>query len=230
MNKPSRLRTVVLVSGSGSNLQALMDRANEGQLDVDFAAVISDRPGVHALDRARQAGIPAITVDYRAAGNRDAFATGLGAELDALSPDLVVLAGFMRILPANLVNRYCGRMLNVHPSLLPKYPGLDTYRKALASGDPWHGSTVHFVIPELDAGPAIVQYRVRIRAGESEAALRARVQRGEHIIYPRAVQELAEGRVTYRDGRTWRDGSPCTQPEVIEEVESASSDSGCTGA
>jgi phosphoribosylglycinamide formyltransferase-1 len=218
MSERARLRTVVLVSGSGSNLQAIMDRAREGTLSSDVVAVISDRPGVHALDRARRAGIPDVTVDYQAAGNREAFGRALDDELAAFAPDLVVLAGFMRILPGQLVDRYRGRMLNVHPSLLPKYPGLDTYRRALAAGDPWHGSTVHFVIPELDAGPAIIQYRVRVRPGDTVRSLRERVQRGEHLIYPLAIQWLAEGRVAWRDGQAWRDGVAGAAPHLVDEA------------
>jgi phosphoribosylglycinamide formyltransferase-1 len=217
MSDPVRLRIVVLVSGSGSNLQALIDRSRDGALNADVAAVISDRPGVFALERARRAGIPAITIDFAAAGGRDAFARDLDSRLAALEPDLVVLAGFMRVLPDGLVNRHRGRMLNVHPSLLPKYPGLHTYRRALAAGDPWHGSTVHFVTPELDAGPAIVQYRVRVGSGDTEQTLRERVQRGEHRIYPQAIQWLAEGRVAFRDGRVWRDGVADAPPAVVDE-------------
>lgn len=212
------LRTVVLVSGSGSNLQAIIDRVRARELDVDIVGVISDRHGAFALERARSAGIPAFTIDYKAAGSREEFAAQLAARLDALQPGLIVLAGFMRILPAGLVNRYRGRMLNVHPSLLPKYPGLDTYRRALASGDEWHGSTVHFVIPELDSGPGIIQYRVRIRPGDNEDSLRQRVQGGEYLIYPRAIQWMAEGRVVHRDGQVWMDGAILAAPEVVGEA------------
>lgn len=212
------LRLAVLVSGSGSNLQAIIDRRRTGELPVDIAAVISDRPGVYALERAAAAGIEAVTVDYRAIGNRDAFAATLGAQLERLAPDLVVLAGFMRILPAALVDRYRGRMLNVHPSLLPKYPGLDTYRRVLAAGDPWHGSTVHFVIPELDAGPALLQYRIAVGPDDNEATLRARVQSGEHRIYPLAIRGIATGRVVYRNDGIWLDGHRLEAPVVIDET------------
>ncbi len=222
MNPPAGplMRTAVLVSGSGSNLQAIIDHAGAGHLPIELVAVISDRPGVHALQRASDAGIAAITLDYREAGGREEFGGRLGAALGRLNPALVVLAGFMRILPADLVDRYRGRMVNVHPSLLPKYPGLDTYRRVLASGDHWHGSTVHFVIPELDAGPGIIQYRVRIVRGDSAESLRARVQKGEHLIYPRAIGWMAAGRIEYRDGRVWRDGAPAHEPVVVDEDES----------
>jgi phosphoribosylglycinamide formyltransferase-1 len=212
-----RQRIAVLVSGSGSNLQAIMDRAAAGDIPVEIAGVVSDRADAYALERARGAGVPAITVEYAACGSRAAFGERLGAELDALGPDAVALAGFMRILPDALVQRYRGRMLNVHPSLLPRYPGLDTYRRALEAGDAWHGSTVHFVIPELDAGPAIIQYRVRVRPGDTEHTLRERVQRGEHVIYPRAIGWLATGRVEHRADGVWIDGSRTTSPVVVDE-------------
>jgi phosphoribosylglycinamide formyltransferase-1 len=212
-----RMRAAVLVSGNGSNLQAIIDGARAGELAVDVVGVISDRPGAYALERARAAGIEAVTVDYRAAGDRETFGRRLAAELDRLAPAAVVLAGFMRILPAAVVDRFRGRMLNVHPSLLPLYPGLDTYRRALAAGDAWHGSTVHFVVPELDAGPAILQYRVRIGPGDTEASLRQRVQRGEYLIYPRAIGWLAAGRLEQRDGKAWLDGQVLETPRIVEE-------------
>jgi phosphoribosylglycinamide formyltransferase-1 len=213
-----RLRAVVLVSGNGSNLQAIVDRARAGDIAVEVVGVVSDRPGAYALERARAAGIPAVTVDYGAAGSREEFGRRLAAELDTLNPGAVVLAGFMRILPAPLVERYRGRMLNVHPSLLPRYPGLDTYRRVLAAGDEWHGTTVHFVVPELDAGPAILQYRVRIAPGETETSLRARVQRGEYRIYPQAIGWLAAGRLEQRDGHAWLDGRKLDGPCVVDEA------------
>lgn len=211
------LRSAILVSGSGSNLQAIIDQQRAGRLGIDIVGVLSDRPDVLALERARRAGIPAVTVNFRAAADRAAFAAQLAAELQALAPELVVLAGFMRILPADIVDRYRGRMLNVHPSLLPKFPGLDTYRRVLAAGDAWHGSTVHFVIPALDAGPGIIQYRIRVQAGDTEQTLRERVQRGEHLIYPRAIDWIARGRVTYRDDSVYLDGQPLAAPVVVEE-------------
>ncbi|MBM4197211.1 MAG: phosphoribosylglycinamide formyltransferase [Gammaproteobacteria bacterium] len=212
-----RARTVVLVSGGGSNLQAIIDRNAGGALGLELAGVLSDRPGVRALERAAAAGIPSMVVDFAEAGTREAFAQRLAVALDGLQPDIVVLAGFMRILAHDLVNRYLGRMLNVHPSLLPLYPGLDTYRRALAAGDAWHGSTVHFVTPDLDGGPAIVQYRVRIRTGDTADTLRERVQRGEHRVYPDAIGWLAKGRLGWRDSRAWLDGRPLAAPLQVDE-------------
>lgn len=218
MTSASRLQTVVLVSGSGTNLQAIIDHAASGSLGITLTGVISDRPGVLALERARKAGIPALTVDHAQAGNSTAFQQQLGGVLAELKPELIVLAGFMRILSAELVSAWAGRMLNVHPSLLPKYPGLHTYRRALEAGDSVHGSTVHFVIPELDAGPGILQYRVRIRPGDDEDSLRARVQQGEYLIYPRAIAWFAAGRLALKDGCTWLDGERLREPVIVDEV------------
>ncbi len=210
-------RTVVLVSGDGSNLQAILDHARGGALDISVIGVVSDRPGVRALERAARASVPALTVDFAAAGSRNAFSARLARVLAELQPDLLVLAGFMRILDSGLVEQFRGRMLNVHPSLLPKYPGLHTYRRALEAGEPEHGATVHFVIPELDAGPAILQYRVPISAGDTETSLRDRVRSGEHLIYPRAIAWVAAGRAALKDGAVWLDGVRLAQPVVVDE-------------
>ncbi len=211
-------RTVVLVSGDGSNLQVILDHARRGALGISVAGVVSDRAGIRALGRATEAGVPALAVDYAAAGNRSAFATRLAGVLADLRPDLLILAGFMRILDASLVDRYRGRMLNVHPSLLPKYPGLNTHGRALAAGDLEHGATVHFVIPELDAGPGILQYRVPIGPHDTETSLRDRVRTGEHQIYPRAIAWLAAGRAALKDGSVWLDGARLERPVVVNEV------------
>ena len=211
------LRTVVLVSGDGSNLQAILAHSHTGALGISVVGVISDRPGARALERANRAGVPALAVDYSAAGSRPVFAARLATALETLRPDLLVLAGFMRILDTELVEQYRGRMLNVHPSLLPKFPGLHTYRRALEAGEREHGATVHFVIPELDSGPGILQYKVPIRAGDTESSLRDRVRAGEHVIYPRAIAWLAAGRVLLNDGAAWLDGVRLAQPVVVHE-------------
>ncbi len=214
-------RTVILVSGGGSNLQAIIDHAQQGSLPVQLTGVISDRPGVRALARAEAAGLPTATIDFATACNRQHFADDIGRALEQFKAELVVLAGFMRILPGELVERFRGRMLNVHPSLLPKYPGLHTYRRALAANDREHGSTVHFVIPELDAGPGILQYRVPIRPDDTEDTLRSRVQAGEHVIYPRAIAWLAAGRVALRNGVVWLDEAPLAEPVIVDERQPA---------
>ena len=213
----SGIRTVVLVSGGGTNLQAIINEVRSGEMAVNLCAVVSDRPGILGLDRADKAGIPTHVVNYPQFSQRADADRALAAKLAAIAPDLVVLAGFMRILPDELVQRYHGRMLNVHPSLLPKYRGLHTYRRAIEAGDSHHGSTVHFVTPELDAGPSIIQYRVPVHADETEASLSARVQQGEYLIYPRAIRWFADGRLRLKEGEIWLDGLPLTEPVISNE-------------
>ena len=156
MTSAARLRVAVLVSGSGTNLQAILDATAEGRLDINIVGVISDRPEAFGLQRAVAADIPAIPVDFKSYETRTHYDKQLDRELASLAPDLVVLAGYMRILPAATVNQFRGRMLNIHPSLLPAYTGLDTYARVLEAGEEWHGTTVHFVTPELDSGPGIL--------------------------------------------------------------------------
>ncbi len=211
------LKTVVLISGNGTNLQAIIDAQQAGQLPVSLASVLSDYPQANGLERARTAGISTVVVDYRGCADRNEFNRKLHDELGTLQPELIVLAGFMRIISDELTEHYQGRMLNIHPSLLPKYPGLHTYRRVLETGDAWHGSTVHFVTPQLDAGPPIIQYRVRIRDAETEQSLAARVQAGEYIIYPRTIEWIAERRLDLRDDTVWLDGQALRQPVVVEE-------------
>ncbi len=211
------IRVVVLLSGGGTNLQAIINEIRSGELVCNLRAVISDRPGVLGLERADKAGIPTQVIDYGHYERADADAA-LAGELASLAPDLVVLAGFMHILPDAIVAQYHGRMLNIHPSLLPKYRGLHTYRRALEAGDTRHGSTVHFVTPELDAGPPIIQYRVPIQADETETSLAARVQQGEYLIYPRAIRWFADGRLRLSEGEVWLDGLPLSEPVIVDEL------------
>ncbi len=211
------MRTVVLISGGGTNLQAIINQVRSGELPIHLCAVISDRPGVLGLDRAATAGVPTRVIDYRRFPERRSADEALAGELVACEPELVVLAGFMRILPTDIVRRYHGRMLNIHPSLLPRYRGLHTYRRAIEAGDHHHGSTVHFVIPELDAGPSIIQYRVPVHDDETEQSLAARVQQGEYLIYPRAIGWFANGRLRLENGEVWLDGLPLAEPALIEE-------------
>ena len=211
-------RTAVLISGGGTNLQAIIDAVTAGNLHIRLEAVISDRPDAFGLARAREAGIPAQVIDYASFGTRTDAEIELADALEKLNPELVVLAGFMRILPADLVERFPGRMLNIHPSLLPRHRGLDTYRRALEAGDDWHGSTVHFVTSELDAGPAIIQYRVPVHPDESEASLSERVRSGEYLIYPRAIGWIADGRVELEGDAIRFDGRILDGPEVVNET------------
>ena len=211
-------RTLVMVSGGGTNLQAIINEVQSTGLPVNLFMVLSDRPGVLGLDRADKAGIPTRVVDYAGFADRDSADAALAAALDELDPELIVLAGFMRILPAGIVERFTGRMLNIHPSLLPKFRGLHTYRRAIEAGESHHGSTVHFVIPELDAGPSIIQYSVAIGGDENATSLAHRVQQGEYRIYPQAIRWFAEGRLKLEGDEVWLDGLPLEEPAVVDEA------------
>ena len=211
-----RCRIAILISGSGTNLQAFIDRHRDGQLDADLVAVASNRADAYGLQRAASAGIETLCISHRDFDDRESFDRALAAALERYEPDLLVLAGFMRILSPWFVQHFEGRILNIHPALLPRYPGLDTHARAIAAGDTYHGSTVHFVTEELDGGPRIVAGRLKIHAGETADALQARVQRLEHRIYPMAAQWFATGRVRYRDGAAWLDGARLDEP-VIED-------------
>lgn len=186
---------VILISGRGSNMEALIAARDAGLLPVNIAAVISNRPDAAGLATAAQAGIATCHLDHKAFAGREAFDAALAACIDGFSPDLVVLAGFMRILGEGFVRHYEGRLMNIHPSLLPSFPGLHTHQRALEEGVRIHGCTVHFVTPTLDHGPVIIQAAVPVLDSDSESSLAARVLRQEHRIYPQAVRWFAEGRL-----------------------------------
>lgn len=202
----SDTRIVVLISGSGTNLQALMDAQREGRLGGTIVAVISNRPLAGGLQRAERAEIATRVVDHTDFTDRETFDRALMEAIDHYQPELLVLAGFMRILTPQFVAHYQGRMMNIHPSLLPKYPGLHTHRRAMAAGDSHHGATVHFVTDQLDGGPPIVQARIPIQPDDDEASLSRRVQEQEHRIYPLAVQWFATGRLYLKGSRCSLDG------------------------
>src|SRR5690606_5838137 len=208
---------VVLISGEGTNLQALIDASSDGRLEARIAAAISDRRDARGLERARQAGVEAIHVGPREFADRDAYERALAAAIDAHAPAAVVLAGFMRVLGADLVKRFEGRMLNIHPSLLPRHQGLDTHRRVLEAHDREHGATVHFVTEELDAGPAVIQYRMPVRPEDTAETLTERVHRGEHVILPRAAGWLASGRLQLAGDRVVLDGERLEGPVVLQE-------------
>tara|TARA_Y100000815_G_scaffold101658_1_gene90437 strand:- start:1127 stop:1774 length:648 start_codon:yes stop_codon:yes gene_type:complete len=189
---------VVLISGSGSNLQALIDSLGEDS-PVRIRAVVSNRAEAYGLQRAQAVDIDTHVVQHKGFADREAFDAALIEIIDAYQPQLVVLAGFMRILSAGFVRHYQGRLLNIHPSLLPKYKGLDTHRRALDAGDQEHGCSVHFVTEELDGGPVAIQARLKIEPNESIDQLTDRVHAAEHIIYPLAVRWFADGRLRLAD-------------------------------
>jgi phosphoribosylglycinamide formyltransferase-1 len=186
------MRVVVLISGRGSNMEALL----EADLPVTFAAVISNNPEARGLDTARVHGVQTEVVNHRGFADREAFDAALAVAIDRHAPDLVILAGFMRVLTPGFVRHYEGRMINIHPSLLPAFPGLHTHRRALAEGVKMHGCTVHYVTPEVDVGPIIIQAAVPVLPQDSEQTLAARVLEQEHRIFPQALRWIAEGRVS----------------------------------
>lgn len=185
-------RIVILISGRGSNMESLV-RAN---LPASLACVISNNPAAAGIGIAREAGIATAVVDHRSYPDRRAFDADLAVEIDRHRPDLILLAGFMRVLSDDFVERYRGRMLNIHPSLLPAFPGLDTHRRALQAGVRIHGCTVHFVTPTLDHGPIVIQAAVPVLAGDTAETLAARVLREEHRVYPQAARWFCEGRLS----------------------------------
>lgn len=213
MNAGSKTpRVVVLISGSGSNLQAIIDARKAGVLDIDIAAVISNKPEAFGLQRARDSNIEAVCLPHTGFSDRRQFDEALARRLDFYRPDLVLLAGFMRILTGEFVAQYEGSLLNIHPSLLPLYPGLDTHRRAIEAGDSNHGSTVHYVTEELDGGPRIIQGKVPVLPDDEPAVLARRVLTVEHRIYPQAVKLISEGRVTYAGKAAWFDGKKLQEP------------------
>jgi phosphoribosylglycinamide formyltransferase-1 len=210
-------RVAVLISGEGSNLQALIDAAQGGQLGARIVTVVSNRGAARGLERARAGGIEALHLAPKRGQERVDYDAALAALLAPRAPDLVVLAGFMRILGPPFVALYAGRMLNLHPSLLPKFPGLDTHRRVLEAGETRHGATVHFVTAELDGGPAVIQYRLPVRAGDTAESLAERVHAGEHVILPRAVSWFAAGRLRLAGGSVMLDGRALDAPVSVDE-------------
>ena len=211
MAETCRCRVVALISGRGSNLQAILDGVVSGALPVELAAVISNEAAAGGLTRARQAGVATRVVAHRGR-SRHEFEAELGAVLEELAPDLMLLAGFMRVLGADLVGRFQGRMLNIHPSLLPEYRGLDTHARVLADGNTEHGVSVHFVTPVLDGGPVIAQTRVPVLENDTPDDLAVRVLRQEHRLYPLVMRWFAEGRLVLREQQVCFDDLPLARP------------------
>ena len=204
-----RKRVAILISGRGSNMVALIEAAKDQTFPAEIALVVSNEPAAEGLKRAAAEGIRAAVVDHRKFGkDREAFERALQDELQTHKIELVCLAGFMRLLTPWFVGQWDGRLLNIHPALLPAFKGLDTHARAIAAGATQHGATVHFVVPEMDSGPIIAQAAVPVRSGDTEAALAARVLEVEHRIYPQALRWVAEGRVRIADGRCLIDGKP----------------------
>jgi len=206
-------RIVVLISGNGSNLQAIIDAIDAKQISAEVVAVVSNKADALGLQRARSANIPTQVLSYTDFNDRQKYDQALMACIDQYQPQLIVLAGFMRILTDRFVNHYLGRMLNIHPSLLPKYKGLNTHQRVLETGDKEHGATVHFVIPELDSGPIVLQGKIPVLATDTEQQLAQRIHEIEHEIYPQAVKWFAEGRLKLSDNKVLLDLQPITLQE-----------------
>jgi phosphoribosylglycinamide formyltransferase-1 len=208
----------VLISGRGSNLLALERATRDGRIDGRIVIVVSDRADAAGIPAARALGLETAVLEPVRGMDRAAHGEALSALLEKSGVGMVALAGFMRILDGGFVRRWQGRLLNIHPSLLPAFRGLNTHRRVLEAGERAHGCTVHYVVEELDAGPAIIQGRLAVDPGEGEAALSARVQRLEHIIYPQAMAWCAAGRLAWREGAAWLDGRPLQAPIIEEEA------------
>jgi phosphoribosylglycinamide formyltransferase-1 len=203
-------KIVVLISGSGTNLQAIADKLHNqplGSKQTEIVAVISNKSDAYGLQRANDAGIESIVVASKGFNSREEYDALLSAEIDKLQPDLIVLAGFMRILSSEFVNKYQGKMINIHPSLLPKYTGTNTHQRAIDAGDEVHGASVHFVTPELDSGPVVLQAKVPVFSNDSAEDLRERVLTQEHLIYPLVAQWFLAGRLMMQDNQAILDGA-----------------------
>jgi phosphoribosylglycinamide formyltransferase-1 len=216
----AHLSLAVLISGRGSNMAAIAKACAEQRIDASISAVISDQPDAMGLAIARDFGLRTHAVPFHGFADRGRFEGALRTAIEESQPQLIALAGFMRILSADFVADYQGRMLNIHPSLLPKYRGLHTHRRVLEAGDREHGSSVHFVTAELDGGPIVLQSKISVRPDESEAQLSARVQATEYIIYPRVIGWMADERLAWREGAPWFDGKPMQAP-LVEDFREA---------
>lgn len=197
---------VVLISGNGSNLQAILEACEANMPNAQLAAVFSNKADAYGLERAKQFDVNGHFVDPKAFESREDFDAELMKQIDEYQPDVIVLAGYMRILSSAFVSHYLGKMINIHPSLLPKYPGLHTHQRAIDAGDKEHGTSVHFVTEELDGGPVVLQAKVPVFEDDDADALAARVQTQEHNIYPMVTKWLVEGRLSMTEGKAYLDG------------------------
>lgn len=214
----SPIKLVVLISGNGSNLAAIIRKIQQGTLSAKIVQVISNRPDAYGLTRAKDANIPSTIINHEDFESRESFDQALMKCIDQFKPDLIVLAGFMRILSDSFVEHYLGKMINIHPSLLPKYQGLNTHQRVLDDGEKEHGVTVHYVTPELDSGPIVLQAKVPILEGDDSDSLRLRVHQAEHQVYPEAIRRIAAGQVTFREGVVYYDNEPITTEKYLFEV------------
>jgi phosphoribosylglycinamide formyltransferase 1 len=214
MSAHTALPLAVLISGRGSNMVAIAQACAQGRIDARINQVISDQPEAAGIARARELGLATRVIERAQFADGEAFESALLGALAQQAHELVVLAGFMRILSPQFVARYAGRMLNIHPSLLPRYRGLNTHRRVLAASDTQHGASVHFVTAELDSGPIILQSRIPVLPGDTETTLAERVHASEHVIYPKVIGWVAQQRLIFKEARAWFDGEPLDEPMV----------------
>jgi phosphoribosylglycinamide formyltransferase-1 len=214
----TRMPVVALVSGRGSNLRAIAERAHAGDPPVEIRGVVSDRDDAAAIEWAGAFGLNCAILSPKRFPDRNRYDESLAALVAGFEPELVILAGFMRILGPAFVDRFAGRILNIHPSLLPRHRGLRTHRRVLEAGEREHGASVHFVTQELDGGPVVLQVKVPVRDDDDEDSLAARVLAQEHRIYPQAVAWFATGRLRFADGAAWLDGRRLDEPVVLEST------------
>ena len=205
----------VLISGGGSNLQAFIDLISSKILKLNILAVISDNKNAHGLIRAKKAKIKTICIESKKYLNKKNFDQKLSESIDMFDPNFIFLAGFMRILRKDFVKKYEGKIINIHPSLLPKYPGLNTHQRAIESNEKWHGCSVHFVTEEVDQGPLIMQSKIPILNNDSSDKLAIRVLKREHIIYPKTAELLISGRIKYKNSQAWLDGKLLQKPIML---------------
>ena len=208
----------VLVSGGGTNLQSIIDNIHLASCDASIACVISNVPDVYALQRASNANIPNLVINHKNFSNREAFEREIINTLNEYNVDTVLLAGFMRILEATFINAFAGQILNIHPSILPKFTGLRTHQRAIDADEKEHGCSVHFVTTELDGGPVILQAKVPVINGDDSESLAKRVLEKEHIIYPMCVQWLCENKIYYQNGQAYYDNKILNKPLLLDEL------------
>ena len=210
-----KCRAVCLISGSGTNLQTIIDNVNNEILKIELVSVISDNPKAKGLQRAKREGIDTKIIDYSTYKNRREFDESLEIEMLSINPDLIILAGYMKILNINFCNIFAGRILNIHPSLLPKYKGLNTHQRVIDNREELHGASVHFVVPELDGGPVIIQYQFEIEKNDDRHSLQKKVQQGEYIIYSKAIQWFSEKRLIFDSEKVYLDDKLLLKPSIV---------------
>lgn len=210
-----KCRAVCLISGSGTNLQTIIDNINNEILQIELVSVISDNPKAKGLQRAKREGIDTKIIDYSTYKNRREFDESLEIEMLSINPDLIILAGYMKILNINFCNIFAGRILNIHPSLLPKYKGLNTHQRVIDNHEELHGASVHFVVPELDEGPVIIQYQFEIERHDDRDSLQKKVQQGEYIIYSKAIQWFSEKRLIFDSEKVYLDDKLLLKPSIV---------------